>query len=247
MAGACGNGQVIFAHVIEKRIEWRDYEATVTGRKTISLRNVTNDAWEKLEFRDRIIQVSLSHGHLVVATTSQCYVYTTKNWNTPTIFDLKEGSVSLLRQTSRQFLIVESTAIYVYSYEGRMLCSPKWPGMRPDALSRQTVSISSDCVAVRDQTDEKTVHLFDSNTGKPLGDGKPFIHKQEVVEIALEQTGPPNERKLAIIDKNRDLYLVMVRKFSNNSSKGVGKLGSMVQSLRWSSDCSMLAAMQDSR
>ena len=61
MAGACGNGQVIFAHVIEKRIEWRDYEATVTGRKTISLRNVTNDAWEKLELRDRIIQVCLYH------------------------------------------------------------------------------------------------------------------------------------------------------------------------------------------
>ena len=67
MAGACGNGQVIFAHVIEKRIEWRDYEATVTGRKTISLRNVTNDAWEKLEFRDRIIQVDLHH-HLVMTT-----------------------------------------------------------------------------------------------------------------------------------------------------------------------------------
>ena len=58
---------MIFAHVIEKRIEWRDYEATVTGRKTISLRNVTNDAWEKLEFRDRIIQVGL-HYHLLVTT-----------------------------------------------------------------------------------------------------------------------------------------------------------------------------------
>ena len=68
MAGACGNGQVIFAHVIEKRIEWRDYEATVTGRKTISLRNVTNDAWEKLEFRDRIIQVGLHHYYLLVTT-----------------------------------------------------------------------------------------------------------------------------------------------------------------------------------
>ena len=70
-------------------------------------------------------QVSLSHGHLVVATTSQCYVYTTKNWNTPIIFDLKEGSVSLIRQTSRQFLIVESTAIFVYSYEVilRQICS----------------------------------------------------------------------------------------------------------------------------
>ena len=244
VAGACGNGQVIFAHVIEKRIEWRDYEATVTGRKTISLRNVTNDAWEKLEFRDRIIQVSLSHGHLVVATTSQCYVYTTKNWNTPTIFDLKEGSVSLIRQTSRQFLVVESTAVYVYSYEGRLLCSPKWAGMRAEGVSRQTVSLSSDCVAVRDQTDEKVVHLFDTNTGKALRDGRPFTHKLEVVEVALEQTGTPNERKLAIIDKNRDLYLVSVRKLNNSSP---GKLGVMVQSLSWAADCSMLAAMQDTR
>ena len=31
----------------------------MTGRKTINLRNVTNEAWEKLEFRDRIIQVGL--------------------------------------------------------------------------------------------------------------------------------------------------------------------------------------------
>ena len=38
VAGGCGNGQVIFAHVIEKRLEWKDYEATVTGRKTIALR-----------------------------------------------------------------------------------------------------------------------------------------------------------------------------------------------------------------
>ena len=111
-------------------------QATVTGRKTISLRNVTNEAWEKLEFRDRIIQASLSHGHLVVATTSQCYVYTTKNWNTPIIFDLKEGSVSLLLQANKHFLLVESTAVYIYSYEGRMVCSPKWAGMRPEALSR---------------------------------------------------------------------------------------------------------------
>ena len=58
------------------------------------------------------------------------------------------------------------------------------------------------------QADEKTVHLLDSNTGKPLGDGRPYTHRQEVVEVALEQTGPSHERKLAVIDKNRDLYLV---------------------------------------
>lgn len=33
----------------------------------------------------------------------------------------------------------------------------------------------------------------------------------EVVEIALDQCGPSSERKIALIDKNRDLYLTSVR------------------------------------
>lgn len=35
--------------------------------------------------------------------------------------------------------------------------------------------------------------------------------KLEVVEIALDQCGPSTERKIALIDKNRDLYLTSVR------------------------------------
>ena len=33
---------------------------------------------------------------------------------------------------------------------------------------------SSDTLAIRDQADEKIVHLFDAASGKPLNDGKPF-------------------------------------------------------------------------
>jgi intraflagellar transport protein 80 len=122
-------------------------------------------------------QVSLGHGYLVVVTTSQCYIYTTKNWNTPTIFDLKDGSVSLVLQAHKHFLLVESNAIYLYSYEGRLICSPKWQGMRPDTLNGMTVSLSGDTVAVRDQNDEKNVHLFDASSGKPINDGKLFTHR----------------------------------------------------------------------
>ena len=35
-------------------------------------------------------------------------------------------------------------------------------------------------VYCRDQTDDKQVHLFDTSTGKPLNDGKPYLHKHEV-------------------------------------------------------------------
>lgn len=45
--------------------------------------------------------------------------------------------------------------MYVFSYEGRLISSPKFPGMRADMLSAQGVSLSNDAVAIRDKSDEK--------------------------------------------------------------------------------------------
>ncbi|XP_064639074.1 intraflagellar transport protein 80 homolog isoform X2 [Lineus longissimus] len=245
VAGACGNGQVIFATVIERRLEWRNFEVTVTGNKTIQVKNVLNDVLDKLDFRDRIIKVSIAFSHLVVTTASQCYVYTTKNWNTPMIFDLKEGNVTLIMQAEKHFLLVDSVGVQVYSYEGRLICSPRYQGMRTDILNYQTVSLSNDTVAILDKADEKIVHLFDANTGKTLGDGKPIVHKLDVLEIALDQCGPAHERRLAIIDKNRDLYLTSVKVFGT-SRKSV-KLSTMIMSLCWNDVTNMLAALADGK
>ena len=38
----------------------------------------------------------------------------------------------------------------------------------------------------------------------------------EVMEVALDQCGTAGERRLAIIDKNRDLYLTSVRVFGTD-------------------------------
>ncbi|XP_076064271.1 intraflagellar transport protein Oseg5 [Oratosquilla oratoria] len=245
VAGACGNGHVIFAHVIESNLEWKNYEATVTSRKTIALRNVTNEAWEKLELRDRIIKVSLAYNHLVVVTSTQAYVYSTKNWNTPIIFDLKESSVSLIIQADRHFLVVDGGSLYVFSYDGRMICSPRWPGMRTDVLNSRTVSLANDTIVVRDKTDEKLVHLFDATTGKPLNDGKPWAHKLDILHVALNQAGGPQERQMAVVDKNRDLYLCPVRR--SGIMGRAFKLGVMVQSLCWNDNVNMLATMHDAK
>lgn len=245
VAGACGNGQVLIANVIEKRLEWKNYEAVVVSSKQIHVRNVMNEALEKLDFRDRVIKVSLCFNHLVVATASQCYIYNTKNWNTPMIFDLKEGNISLILQAEKHFMLVDSSNVYIYSYDGRMVCSPKYAGMRADILNYQTVSLSNDTVAIRDKTDEKVIYVFDAQNGKPLGDGKPITHKLEVMEIALDQCGPATERRLAIIDKNRDLYLTSVRVFG--SERKSNKLGNMIQSLCWNDSANMLAALADGK
>lgn len=49
----------------------------------------------------------------------------------------------------------------MYSYEGRLVSAPKFPGMRTDILNTQTVSLSNDTIAVRDKTDEKGVTCID--------------------------------------------------------------------------------------
>uniref|UniRef100_A0A2D4Q0U3 Intraflagellar transport protein 80 homolog n=1 Tax=Micrurus surinamensis TaxID=129470 RepID=A0A2D4Q0U3_MICSU len=245
LTGACGNGHVIFAHVVEQRWVWKNFGITLTKRRTMEVRNVLNDAVDLLEFRDRVIKASLNFGHLVVSTSLQCYIFSVKNWNTPLIFDLKEGTVSLILQAERHFVLVDGGGIYLYSYEGRLISSPKFPGMRTDILNGQTVSLSSDTLAIRDKSDEKVIDLFEPLSGKPLGDGKPLSHKTEIVEIALDQKGLTNERKIAFIDKNRDLYLTSVKRFGKEQK--IIKIGTMVHTLAWNDTCNILCGLQDTR
>ena len=56
-----------------------------------------------------------------------------------------------------------------------------------------------------------------------------FEHSVEVMEIALDQFGSPNDRRLALIDKNRDLFLAGVRLYG--SQRKFVKLATMVRTL----------------
>ncbi|XP_078484074.1 intraflagellar transport protein 80 homolog [Ciona intestinalis] len=244
VAAACADGHVMLAHCIEKRLEWCEFEVTLTGRKTIEVRNVVNDAHETLELRDRVIKMSLAFKHLVVVTSSQCLVYSTNNFNTPAIFDPRDGNISFIQQCEKHFLIVDHVGLYIYSYEGRQICSPKLPGgVRGSSLSIRTVSLSPDVLAVRDVKNDHSVMLYDANSGKLLGDGAPLVHTMEILTVHLSQCGPMSDRFLAIIDKNHDLYLTPVRKTSANHR--LSKLASMVQSLKWNSNVNILCGLRD--
>lgn len=95
-AGACANGQIVFAHILGREVHYMNYSATITEKKTVHVRNTLNDTLEVLELPERVIQLSLRYSHLVLTTPTQCYIYSSSNWNTPTIFDLKDGSIILL-------------------------------------------------------------------------------------------------------------------------------------------------------
>lgn len=92
----------------------------------------------------------------------------------------------------------------------------------------------------------------------------------EVVFVALDQCGSSNDRRIALIDKNRDLYLTSVRTLGRaHSIHKIGKStvqsgicikawfvwtdlcdsssGSMVDTMAWNDSANILCGIQDSR
>lgn len=60
------------------------------------------------------------------------------------------------------------------------------------------------------------IHVFDLPTGLIVRSSADntvtkLTHKMTVSSIALSQTGPISERQLALLDYNRDLYVVTVK------------------------------------
>lgn len=82
-------------------MHYRNYTATITDRKGITVHDISNETREYLDLPERVIQMAMRYNHLVVTTPTQCYIYNTSNWNTPIIFDLKEGSLNLLMLCER--------------------------------------------------------------------------------------------------------------------------------------------------
>ena len=196
---------------------------------------------EVVDFRDRVVKMALGHGHLVVATTSQCCVFQCGAGgfqNVPTLFDLKDP-VGLILLGERHFLLVDPFAgVRVFTYDGRHVCSPKFQGLQPEFLTGGLVALADDAVAIVESAGRSKVRLFDLPRGRPLG--RDIEHTTEIVEVRLNCAGTLEDRRVAFRDRNKDLFLAPVA-----GTGATVKLATMVDSLAWHAQSSMLAAVAD--
>jgi len=245
-AGAGGSGAVLFAQIVERKQEWRDLEATLVDPKLIHVQDAGADAYERLDFaRDRVVEMALGWQHLVVATTTQCFIYNITNWNTPHIFDLKATPQTIILSEAHFATLDPLNGVTIFSYEGRQVSNPRFNGMRSENLNRQTVSLCKDCVAILDRADSKSIRCFDVNTGKQLAGN--LSHKTEIVQLSLNQTASSvQERRVAFIDRNRDLYLSPVTS-QPGIFRGSYKLQTQVDTIAWNDTSDMLCAVADAR
>lgn len=129
-AGSCGSGNVIFGEVVDRQLNYSNWEANLNDENRIVVTDILTEMGEFLDFKDRVINMCIGWNNLVVTTANQCYVYDFSNWNTPHIFDLKD-SVSFITQCSKLFCLVECTqGLMIYNYDGKIVSNPKIAGAK---------------------------------------------------------------------------------------------------------------------
>ncbi|VDN24702.1 unnamed protein product, partial [Cylicostephanus goldi] len=167
LVAGSGSGQVIHAQIVGRTVESGGLEVVQTKRNMLEVRDLNVDlAQETLETRDRITHTSLAHNQLIVVTTSQLYIYSSKNWNTPVIVDVKDKTIALVQQASRLFLVSDGQTVLVFNYDGRSLCEVKVPGNGTSNISEKTIALSNDVLAIRDRGETSTICFFDPTSGR---------------------------------------------------------------------------------
>lgn len=136
-------------------------------------------------------------------------------------------------------MIDASQNFNIYSYEGKLVSTPKYQGLRVEFLNHRHISLSSDVLAVIDPSNPKMVKTFDIMSGKATS--TQIQHSCEILEMDLNQVEMASERKMCFIDSNRDMFLTMVHK------PEVIKICNMVDSFQWNDNNDMLAALSDGK
>eukprot|EP01041_Mallomonas_annulata_P002936 gene2936-5768_t len=204
-AGATGSGAIVFAQVVDRRQEWKNTEVTLIGPRKLRIQDTSSETLQDIELsRDRVVEMGLGFDWLIVTTTSQCSIYSLLNLNTPHIIELR-APTHFIQLCPKHFLTLDHmSGLQIISYEGRVLSTPKFTGLRPEYLTRDTVAISSDTVVVVDTVDAKNIHIMDALSGRVLGK---LTHTVEVVDVCLNQH---TERMMAFADRNTDLIVVQI-------------------------------------
>ncbi|EER15037.1 WD repeat domain containing protein [Perkinsus marinus ATCC 50983] len=227
-----GDGSVLVADVIGRTCSWLNVEVVLIDAHTVVIKDYTVETTEEtMDFTDRVTDLHIGYGHLIVTTSSQCFVYSRRmtgeeadsvSWLTnPIVEDLNGGGIdrswhaefpsvdptSLIVQCSEIFCLVDAKGIGIYAYDRRSRLSYLRPSsqQRLDFLTHLTVTISKDTLVYVDPSNPCSLCVYDlvSSGGGSSGKGPMTLsHNVEVTQVGLSQIGDVADRKLAFLDKN---------------------------------------------
>ncbi|GBG24836.1 Intraflagellar transport protein 80-like [Hondaea fermentalgiana] len=230
LGGACASRAVLVAQVANRSLEWKHFHVVLKDAKQIEVQNTLEDTTESIVFRDRVLDVSMEFGFLVVhCATPQVHIYALSNLGTPQIVDVPHTRSALLLQSSKTFL----AAWTVFTYEGRRVCGPQaLNGIVVQGLDRSTVALNDKVLAIL-ENNRTSVRLVDTARQQAIG---VIQHKLEIVQIALCKH---ETDMLAFVDRNGDLFVHC------NGRKTFKLPVTMVQSIAVNDESDALVACTD--
>jgi intraflagellar transport protein 80 len=250
LAAACGNNSVLFAHIIERKYEYKHWEVTLLNANKIRIYDTNSDNFDEVDITsDHIVDLCCAYDILLVSTRTQCYIYSLGNINTPIIFPIKTSTQFIHMANQTTFLLCDyMQGLQIYNIEGKCLSSPRFPNFRSELYIKEYVCLSHDVCMVIDCVDMKHIHVFDANTSRNYGK---ITHTQDVCKIYCNQShATPHARLLAFIDKLHDLYIVqlnttMLSTPNLNAHVQLHKLSSHVESVLFHDVYNTLVCISD--
>ncbi|XP_018496191.2 intraflagellar transport protein 80 homolog [Galendromus occidentalis] len=245
LAGATSSGKVLLASLVDRTLEWNQYEVSTVGTKLCLATDVNMEKGSSVELTfqgQSAAQLALQFGHLLVSTnqTGGVFVYGAGQWQMPTLIrPTLVSPVKCFRQSGKYLAFADSAAIHVYAYNGKGLCTIRHPFLRAN-ISR-IFDINDEIVVLAVQN---SIQFFNINTGKQLA--PPFTHERSLKELRVEQRSWPEslsggEHLMSLIDSEDQMHLVCLRGKQAYSLFAE----SQILSTMWSETARQLCALRD--
>ena len=239
IAGAGGNGSVVFGGLVDRAVTWKNIEVRLDENNKLIVTDFQSDGFAEIDFHERLIDMTIGYDYLIVVTNSQCHIYTVDNLNTPYKFDIKQ-KVKLILKCPKYFaLIDDNNGMSIYTYDGKPTQTPDIKNVRLSGLSKRMICLSNDVIAILPPNNPKSIIFYDIQSGKSLNNE--ITHSMDILEIQLNQSELPRDRKVCFIDSNKDLYIC------NVFQQKVVKITNMCDSFSWNDSNDMLCAIADEK
>ena len=66
---------MIFGYTVDRQMAYANFEAILDENNKINIQDCLHELDEDLDFRERVVNMSMQFGFMVVCTTTQTYIY----------------------------------------------------------------------------------------------------------------------------------------------------------------------------
>lgn len=206
-------------------IKYKNFDIHLEGKNTLRVCDVNSDFKEDIDFEEKqILNISTFNDHMLVLTETNCYLYNVRNFITPVIFEISKDPFLFSFLSSTSILIAHKSnqsSAQIYDFKGKLISNCKLP---IQLLNKNLISLSYESLVLIDPANAKIVQFIDSSNGKQLST---YTHPNEISEVYLNHYNNQSQRKLLILDSNKDLYLYHIAKNT------VRRIASLVNSCMW--------------